>query len=321
MGAPSPPACRARHRVSVLGVGAMGRLHARVFHQLEGEFALAGVYDPDAAVAGEVAEAWSARAYPSEQEAIAAADLVVVASPIESHAGAVRRAIAEGRHVLVEKPVCATAGHAFALARALRSGQRLFVGHSERWNPAVRALRRLVAPADIVTLRVRRTAPALRPMREHGALVSLGVHDLDLIAYLTRSPVAVRTVAHVDDDRADLVLTSASGAVAWLHVDRRAPQRERSLEVTTRDFVYSADLLTPSLDVTPRDGGPVRPCPLVTEEPLAAQARAIGRVLASPEGPCEVATGVDGARALLLVEQAMILGSRGALRGDLVEAS
>jgi len=291
-------------RVSVLGAGVMGRLHARVFRQLSEDFALAGVYDPDDRAARELADTWSVRGFADERSAIEAAELVVVASPIESHAGAVRRAITEGRHVLVEKPICATAGQALALARATENGQRLFVGHSERWNPAIRALRELVRPGDIRTLRIRRTATSVRPAREHSALVSLGIHDLDLASYLTRAPVSIRSVAHLDDDRADLVLKSASGAVAWLYVDRHAPKRERVLEVTTRDAVYVANLLTPSLEVRARDGGPVRACPLGVEEPLVAQASAIARVLDGSSQGSELATGLDGARALLLVEQA-----------------
>ncbi len=292
-----------RPRVTVLGVGAMGRLHARVFAQLEDDFVLSGVYDSNRDRSEEIAGEWSVRSFATESEAILSADLVIVASPIEAHLGAARRALAGGRHLLVEKPLCATAAQAFALSRAVARGQRLFVGHSERFNPVVRALATLVRPADIRTLRLRRTAMTSHTVAEHGALVSLGVHDLDLAAHLTASPVALRDVLHVDDDRADLVLAASQGAVAWVHVDRRATCRERTLEVVTNDATYLGDLLARTLVVTPH-GGAATPFPLRDHEALVAQARAVSRALRGSDEP--LATGVDGARALALVEQAIV---------------
>ncbi len=284
----------------MLGVGAMGRLHARVFAQLADDFELVGVYDPTAESAREIARAWSVTPFPDEAAAIGAADLVVIASPIEAHAGAARRALALGRHLLVEKPLCDSAAEAFALARAVGSGQRLFVGHSERFNPVVRALRALVLPGDVRTVRLRRTSTGVRSGREHSALMSLGVHDLDLVAHLTASHVALRAVTWLDDDRADVVLTAARGASAFVHVDRRASELERTLELATHDAVYVGDLMAKTLTV--RGHGGSTACPLVDEEALVAQAASIARALRGSDEPA--ATGVDGARALALVERA-----------------
>ena len=300
-----PVPASARPRVAVLGVGTMGRHHARVFAQLGNEFDLVGVYDPRSEAALEVARAFRVKAFSEESDAIEAADLVVIASPIEAHAGAARRALARGRHLFVEKPLCATAAQAFALALAcgVERGQRLFVGHSERFNPVVRALRSALRPGDVHALRLRRTTPLLRSPHEHSALLSLGVHDLDLIAYLTASPVALREVPYVDDDRADLVLTAAAATVAWMHVDRKAEVRERSLEVETPDALFLGDLLAKTLTVRWRGDAAITRCELAPEEPLVAQALAIARALQGTDG--EAASGVDGAQALALVEQAM----------------
>ena len=294
----------------------MGRLHARVFAGLREEFALAGVYDPSADVGRDVGRTWDVPAFSTEGDAIDAADLVVVASPIAAHAGAARRALARGRHVLVEKPLCATAAQAFALARAVGRGQRLFVGHSERFNPVVRALAALLRPADVRTLRLRRASVAGRRGPEHGALISLGVHDLDLVAHLTASPAAVREVPYVDDDRAEVVLTASRGAVAWIHVDRRASQRERTLEVVTSSATYTGDLLARTLKVQPHSGAEAVSVPLLDAEALVAQAEAVGRALRGSVEP--VASGVDGARALALVEDAM---ARRVAHAEVPEAS
>jgi len=308
----APSQTRKPCRVSVLGAGVMGRLHARVFAQMSGPFSLVGVYDPDGASAREVARTWSIPAYDDESAAIDAADLVVIASPVEAHAGAARRALARGRHLLVEKPLCATAADAFALARATGRTQHLFVGHSERFNPVIRALRGLLRPSELATLRLRRASVGEGNRRERSPVLSLGVHDLDLVAYLTESAVALRDVVRLDGSRADLVLAAASGPVAWVHVDGRAALPERSIEIETSGATYRGDLLRKTLTVLPRDGRPPLECPVLDEEPLVAQATAIGQALAG--GEVAVARGLDGARALALFEEASLRGRPAAER-------
>jgi predicted dehydrogenase len=293
-----------RVRVSVLGVGSMGRVHARVFAELSEQFALMGVYDPDESAARAVASSHSVECFPHEARAIDAADLVVVASPIETHATAARRALDRGRHVLVEKPLCATAAQAVAIAEHGVVGPRVFVGHSERYNPVVVALHRLGIGSAIRALRLRRTSPLTRSGLEHAVLVSLGVHDIDLAAHLTASLMTLRDVVHLDDDRGDIVLASTHGAVAWIHVDRRARLRERTIEVDTEGGVYVGDLLAKTLTYWPRGGGSPTSAELPAEEPLAAQARAVARALHGEDSA--VATGRDGANALMLAEEAAL---------------
>jgi UDP-N-acetylglucosamine 3-dehydrogenase len=187
---------KGRLRVSILGLGVMGRRHARVFAEIPARFELVGAFDPrlDAFEA-----APAVTRFGSEEEAIGEADLVVVATPIDQHAPSVRRALAAGRHVLVEKPIAARVSEAAALldgrftSRSAPSARRgaLFVGHSERFNPVVRALTRLLRSDRALTLDFRRVGPSRGPAGDVGVLVNLGVHDFDLASYLTGSPVEV----------------------------------------------------------------------------------------------------------------------------------
>jgi UDP-N-acetylglucosamine 3-dehydrogenase len=294
-------------RVVVLGVGAMGRRHVRVLAGMPDVYELIGVYDADARVAREVAREWETTAFEDERACMAAAELVVIASPIDAHARAARRAIEKGRHVLVEKPLCASTEDAFALVRAAsrRSGL-LFVGHSERFNPVVRALRRLVRPEDVRAISIRRaTTPPERC--EHGALLSLGVHDVDLVAHLTVAALDLQGVSGVlrmgDEVSAEVSLRSSTGAVARLTVDRGAARRERTIELATAREVFEGDLLEPRLFRRPRTGGKRVEVELAHVEPLAEQARAVARAIAVG-GPPSVATGADGARALALALEA-----------------
>jgi predicted dehydrogenase len=276
----------------------MGQRHLRVLGALEHRFELAGVYD----IRGDAECPAGVPRLSSEAEAVSRAEVVFVATPIAGHAGLVARALGAGRHVLVEKPLCATATEARAVAGVARDGARLFVGHSERFNPVVRALARLLHGRgdELLSMDLRRVGPT-RPS-DHGVLVNLGVHDLDLGAYLGGGPIAVRG-ALGDDERADVLFSTAGGGVGHLHVDRGKPERRRTIEVLTARWLYEGDLLAKHLTRRPRAGGPCTDVPLPLEDPLTAQALALADAL-DGLGVREIASGVDGARAVEAAEEA-----------------
>lgn len=296
----------------------------RVLAEMPDEYELVGVFDADRSVAEEVGRAWKVPVYGDAYPCVAAAELVVIASPIEAHAAGAKCALELGRHVLVEKPLCANVDDAFALVRAAaRNTARLFVGHSERFNPVIVALRRLVRPNEVRAISIRRATPAAVPPagipgpggrpHEHDVLLSLGVHDVDLVAYLTGAPVSLGDVSGSangdDEDHAELTLLAATGAVTKVVADRTAPRRERTIELVTRGEVFEGDLLSPRL-VRRARGGVRSLVELSDVEPLVGQARAFAGAL-DGVGPAEVATGADGARAL-----ALALEARRRLRGD-----
>ncbi len=300
-------------RVAVLGVGEMGRRHARVLGSLEA-FEVVGVVDASARVAAEVAAELGVPCLRDADDAIARADVLVIATPIAAHRAGVEAALGAGRSVLVEKPICAAAAdaeHLVGLAKA--RGARLFVGHSERFNPVVRALAERVAPRDVVALDLWREGPPrgqrradlghdhAEPLAGEGVLLNLGVHDIDLVALLGGGPATLRR-AEGNDARALLTLQAASGALARVRVDRNAPVRRRAITLATATHVYEGDLLAPRLLVTPRSGGRAELVPLHLVEPLLAQAEALHDALAGR--PSVVATGMDGARALSIAERA-----------------
>ena len=293
-----------RYKVSLVGLGAMGQRHARVLRTMESRFELVGVYDPRVEAptpSGTVRLA-------SEAEALRRAEVVFVATPIESHGAIVGRGLAAGRHVLVEKPVCASAEEARAASAAARSGARLFVGHSERFNPVVRTLARLVKSESVLAIDLRRVGPS-KPCTS-GVLVNLGVHDFDLAAYLSGGNLTLHGAvgfcagASLAPDAAHVVFSTAGGAAGHIYVDRTAPARERAIELTTARWVYRGDLLAHRLVRTARAGAARADVPLPLEEPLAAQAAALAEALDGGT-PREIALGDDGVRALDLAEGAL----------------
>jgi UDP-N-acetylglucosamine 3-dehydrogenase len=290
--------------VSLIGLGAMGQRHARVLRDLPGRFEIVGAYDPRA----DAPTPAGATRLGSEAEAVSRAEVLIVATPIESHAAIVGRGLAAGRHVFVEKPVCASAGEARTASAAARFGARLFVGHSERFNPVVRALARLVRDETVLAIDLRRVGPS-RPCAS-GVLVNLGVHDFDLAAYLgggaltLHGAIGLPSGALAGPDAAHVLFSTAGGAAGHLYVDRAAPTRERTIEVATARWVYRGDLLAHRLVRTARSGAARADVPLPLEEPLAAQAVALADAL-DGGAPREIAVGDDGVSALDLAETAL----------------
>jgi len=291
-----------RHKVTVVGLGVMGLRHVRVLTALSERFEVVGAYEVRADVE------WPAGVpvLGGEAEALARADVVVVATPVRAHAGTVARALAAGKHVLVEKPLCARLAEAEALsAAASRGSARLYVGHSERFNPVVRALARLVGDEPVIAVDFERVGPS-RPT-EGGVLVNLAVHDFDLAAYLAGGEAFVHgavgggSSGAPGEDLAHVLLATTSGAVGHVYVDRTLPERRRGVVLATPRWVYEGDLLAHRLTRTSRDTGVRTEVPLPLEEPLAAQASALADALDGAT-PRELATAPDGARAVALAE-------------------
>jgi predicted dehydrogenase len=288
--------------VAVLGAGAMGKHHARVFASTAG-FRLAGVFDVHPERAAATAELHGARAFGSEDEALEVADVVVVATPISAHAATIRRALGRGAHVLVEKPLCARAAEADALgALGGRAGARLWVGHSERFNPVVRALAASAPGHAIRDLHLWRVAPPPAKPARHGVLTDLGVHDLDLVAHLTGGACSVVDAHAAWADSATVGLVASTGATARVHVSRRGTRRSRLVAARTHEAVFRGDLLGLVLVREDARTGRVDRLRLDPVEPLAAQAAALRDAIEGHASTC--ATGCEGARAVSLAEQA-----------------
>jgi predicted dehydrogenase len=186
---------------------------------------------------------------------------------------------------------------------AARAGRRLFVGHAERFNPVVRALAKLVRGESVEAINLRRVGRTRNQADGTSVLVNLGVHDFDLAAYLGAGPIDVRGAVGLGDDLAHVLITTASGAPGHVYADRTATVKERSLVLRTARWTYEGDLFTHRLVRVARDTGATTDVPLPAEEPLAAQALAVADALDGARVR-EVATGADGARALMAAERA-----------------
>lgn len=294
-------------RAGVVGVGALGRHHARVWAGVEGA-SLAGVYDTDAGRAAAVAEQHGCRSYPDLGSLLAETDAVSVAVPTVLHHDVARQAVEAGCSVLVEKPITATLAEADDLvATAAARGAILQVGHIERFNPATAAL--LTAGRGARFAEVHRLGAFSPRSLDVDVVLDLMVHDLDIVLALDGSePVQIEAVGvPVLTPRVDIAnarLRFASGLIANLTASRVSLEKVRKFRVFAPRTYVSADFTAREAQVyrLEADGGTPR---IATtrhgakdQEPLRLQIEAFARS-ARDRSPALV-TGEDGRRVLAL---------------------
>jgi len=295
-------------RAGVIGVGALGRHHARVWAAVPGA-RLVGVSDADPGRAAEVAAQHGGRAYAEAEELLADVDVVSVAVPTAFHHAIARRALELGRDVLLEKPMTATLAEADDLvALAAERGAMLQVGHIERFNPATQAL--LSAGRGARFVEVHRLGSFSPRSLDVDVVLDLMIHDLDIVLALDGSePVQIEAVGvPVLTPRVDIAnarLRFASGLIANLTASRVSQEKVRKFRVFAPRTYVSADFTAREAEIyrleaddegrpriaSSRQGAQDR-------EPLRLQVEAFVRAVRDRSRP--VVSGEDGRRALAL---------------------
>ncbi|HVP15479.1 MAG TPA: Gfo/Idh/MocA family oxidoreductase, partial [Terriglobales bacterium] len=300
-----------------------GEKHARVYRGLSG-VSLAGVYDRESARARAVAERHGCAAFPSAEALLEACDAVSVAVPTVGHRAAAERALAAGRHVLVEKPMAATVEEADALvAAARRSGAILQVGQVERFNPALLAARPFVREPKFVE--AHRLALFQPRALDVDVVFDLMIHDLDAVLDMVGAlPTSISAVGVAvlseNEDIANARLEFPGGCVANLTASRVSQERLRRIRFFQADAYLSLDLFEKSAEILRVDAAELRrlvaegggavpaaiasgaieraPLPVDAGEPLALELEAFVRSL---EGHGPGAASAEAGRAALAV--------------------
>lgn len=245
-------------RGAVLGLGMMGRHHARIL-QSNPAMRFAGAVDPGGDRFGAVAQ--RSLIFATVDELLAAPggapDFAIIAVPTEEHLRAVRELAAAGVHVLVEKPLAATADEARELIGIVReAGIHGAVGHVERCNPALRALRTRVQEGllgDLFVIATERVGPFPDRVRDVGVVKDLATHDLDLVRWLGGAPierVAAQTQHRMGRHHEDLVLVTGrleNGRAFNSTVDWLTPTKVRRTRVLGERGMLVADTLRADL--------------------------------------------------------------------------
>jgi predicted dehydrogenase len=227
-------------RVGVVGVGSIGKNHARICATLpNADFS--AVFDINQEAANAVAAQFGAKAAASLDEFVSLVDAATVAAPTNVHYEIGKALLHHGKHVLIEKPITETTQQAEDLVRLARERSLVLqVGHIERFNPILSALEeRLTRPRFI---EAHRLSPYPFRSVEIGVVLDLMIHDLEIILHLVRSPV--RTIEAVGvpvlskgEDIANARIRFENGCIANVTASRISPEKMRKIRVF-QEYAY-----------------------------------------------------------------------------------
>ncbi|MFN2622397.1 MAG: Gfo/Idh/MocA family oxidoreductase [Chthoniobacterales bacterium] len=233
-----------RPRVGVVGVGHIGKNHARLYAEIAGT-QFTAIYDTDRAVAEQRAAEFGVKAVASLDEFAEMVDAASIATPTSTHFEIARDLLMRDKHLLVEKPIADNTARASELAELAASrGLVLQVGHVERFNPVLSALeKRLTNPRFI---EAHRLSPYPNRSTDIGVVLDLMIHDLEIILHLVRSPVQAVDAVGVPvlsrgEDIANARIRFENGCVANITSSRISPEQMRKIRVFQEDVYLSLD--------------------------------------------------------------------------------
>ena len=293
-------------RVGVVGVGHIGKNHARLYADLAAAHFTA-IYDTDRAVAEQHAAEFGVASAASLEEFAELVDAASIATPTSTHFEIGRELLARGKHLLVEKPIADNTAHAAELAELAASRDLVLqVGHVERFNPVLGALeKRLTNPRFI---EAHRLSPFPNRSTDIGVVLDLMIHDLEIILHLVRSPVQTIDAVGVPvlsrgEDIANARLRFENGCVANITSSRISPERMRKIRVFQENAYLSLDYQNQTGEMYRRtaEGLTKEEVEIEREEPLKRQLASFIECAATGRAP--KVSGFQAAAALELAVQ------------------
>lgn len=320
-------------KAAVIGVGSMGRNHARVYREMDG-VELVAVEDRNPQTAAKVGKGFAVPYYSDYVKMIEETqpDLVTLAVPTSLHHEVALDLMARGIHVLVEKPIASTVEQGQEMIEASqKQGVVLAVGHIERFNPAVMELRRRLREGmagRIYKIHAERLSPYPSRIQDAGVVIDLASHDIDLLRYLMHEDIIRlygETLRSINSDREDMfngMVRFRGGAVGVLDVNWMTPTKIRRMTITGARGMFRCDLLSQELFFYENEIGPsqwdalsvlrgvsegnILGIRIQRHEPLAAELSDF--VDAVRDGRQPTVTGYDGLETLRLAQAFMRSG-------------
>ncbi len=245
-------------KAAVIGVGSMGKNHARVYSELP-DVELVAVADVHLDSARAVAERYGANYYANHLDMLEKErpQVVTIAVPTALHAEISIQAMESGAHVLIEKPIASNIEDALQIIqRSKELNRKLMVGHIIRFNPAIQALKQKIsqgALGRIFQIDCRRVGPFPSRIRDVGVVIDLAPHDLDLMRFLTGTdPIRVyaETEQRIHTEHEDLLLgllRFPDGITGMLEINWLTPTKVREVLVLGEIGLFRVDDLTQDL--------------------------------------------------------------------------
>lgn len=236
-------------KVGVIGTGAMGRNHVRVYSELKSVEAV-GVYDLNAAAAESIAKQHGATAYPTLAGFLQNVDAVSVCVPTQFHAGTVRQVFDAGKSVLIEKPICATAKEAHELMQSVPKGITVGVGHIERFNPVVAEIKKIIKKPLYVEM--KRHNPASARVTGSSVVEDLMIHDIDILLNSVFSePCSIHSAGN--EDVCSVQMMCGAVPVA-LSASRKSSKKIRIIYIEEEEFTVEGDFMSQEVMIYRKPG-------------------------------------------------------------------
>jgi predicted dehydrogenase len=283
-----------RIRCGVAGVGSLGQHHARIYAALP-DVDFVGIYETNDARAAEICAKYGCERFATVEALGAACDAVSVVVPTDKHAVVALPLLAQGCHLLIEKPICASLAEAEqVLAAAKEHNCIVQVGHIEHFNPVMGFLEREVVEPRFI--QAERLAPFTPRGTEVGVVLDLMIHDIGIVLGLVKAPVkhihsvGVKLLSKTEDI-ANARIEFANGCVANLSTSRISLKKVREIRVFQPTGYFSFDFMKQSGHLVRKRGMldyagglmagtvqagdlaalPIEPVPLEKGEPLALE--------------------------------------------------
>jgi UDP-N-acetylglucosamine 3-dehydrogenase len=321
-------------KVAVIGVGAMGKNHVRIYWELP-NLDFVGIADSDKDLGESISKRYGVDYFQDFRKLLDTRkpDAVTIAVPTANHFDVALEAIQRGIHVLIEKPIAPSIEQGEKIIQAAQQHQvKLMIGHVERFNPAVVALKEKIQAGKIgkvFQLDARREGPFPARISDVGVVIDLSVHDIDIMRSVSGSEV-VRVYAETEqrihtkhEDLLTGLLRFEDKSVGTLNVNWLTPTKIRELHITGEMGLFKVDYLTQDLYFFENTGaqgsdwdtlrvlrgvneGSTIKYALVKKEPLRSEQEAF---IAAVNGESSIAvTGEDGLKALKIAEAIVLSG-------------
>ncbi len=313
-------------KIGVIGTGAMGKNHARVCAELP-NVELVGIADKDKDIVKNIAHRFDVSAFTDYKELLPKVDAVIIATPTVTHFDIAMDAINDGKHILVEKPVCNSVEKGTQLIEKAKTSKVVFaVGHIERYNPVVSFMKHALEKGqfgELTTLSSKRVSNFPGRIRDVGVIFDFGVHDIDIMRYLAGEVKSVYAKAgrfnkQIEyEDHATIVLNFKNDLCGVIEVNWLTPMKIRKLSLTCDKSFVEADFINQSIQTFTSSFENVDEANLY-DVPLQNQIKMMGLQKKEPlkneiadfadaitNGKKPLVTGYDGVKAVEIAEAAV----------------
>lgn len=288
--------------VAVVGVGYLGKHHARIYSSLDG-VDLRAVVDPDGEAAQNAVSLYGGRAVSDFRQILDDVDALSIVTPTSSHFEVALECLRAKKHLLIEKPITTTVEEADTLIEAAREfGCIVQVGHLERYNPALMAVREMVSDPGFIEC--ERLAPFQPRGTDVDVTLDLMIHDIDIVMSLlegreiTDIRVAGTKLVTGKIDMAKAWLEFEGGAKALITASRIADAKKRLLVIHQKNSILNVDYMGMKIDKSTKsdNGISTTSVEIVEHEPLKEEIRDFLRCVRGREKP--MVSAFEGRRAL-----------------------